>query len=702
FIQSLTEAVRMTSSALMMASLVSSDEEVGGERGAEARRRLDRVLGRVRSAWLPIQGHERYDIVRRRLFQTFDAAAKLDRDATVTAFANLYRAHTDLFPDDAAETSYRDLLTRAYPLHPEWLRLFGEVWSGAPATNFQQTRGVLRATASAIRALWRAEDSAPLILPGSLPLADPGVRSVILDALDHRYAAVLDEEVDGDGARPRRLEAERSGYLRVGAMTRASRAVFMATAPLAEAEAGAITGPRLRLACVLPGDQLNIFGDALRELAETSTYLHRDGERYWFATTPTLNRLASEIARDLHAAAVDSRLGALLQGETSGSKFARVYIANPDDPTGVDDSRKLGLVILDCRLPHTGGDVPDTPAMQASAEILQRRGSAPRQYRNALLFAAADDARLDDARWATRQLMAWSIIYDKAPHDLNLSPAQQSEIRSRKDASFGAARRALRAAWSHLIVPAWPDHSGPGPSVGFDLHVAPVQNSSGDKSVAEAAFERAARDGAVVVEKLGGRNLEMALDRVIGDQPHITVRDLADWSARYVHMKRLHTESLLAGAIEELIGSAGSRYAWADRFDPAARRYIGVRFGRVLFPDLRGHGVLVRRDIASAQAVQDAADGQHDAPPGFADAQQGLSPPKRRFRGAAVLDPARPGTTVSRVTRTVVAELARAPDTTMTFSLAIDAHCEAGFPDDVVSVVAEAASDLLSPSSGFE
>jgi hypothetical protein len=49
-----------------------------------------------------------------------------------------------------------------------------------------------------------------------------------------------------------------------------------------------------------------------------------------------------------------------------------------------------------------------------------------------------------------------------------------------------------------------------------------------------------------VAEKLGAPILKLALDRLIGDQPHITVRDLAEWSAKYVHMKRLRDESALA------------------------------------------------------------------------------------------------------------------------------------------------------------
>ena len=58
-------------------------------------------------------------------------------------------------------------------------------------------------------------------------------------------------------------------------------------------------GQGLRLACAEPGDQLAIFGEALRELSERATYLYEEAGRYWFSTQPTLNRLADDRAKAL-------------------------------------------------------------------------------------------------------------------------------------------------------------------------------------------------------------------------------------------------------------------------------------------------------------------------------------------------------------------------------------------------------------------
>ncbi len=510
FVQSLTEAVKMVPGALMLGSLIESDAEAGGERGVEARRRLERIFGRVQSPWIPAHGHEQYDIVPRRLFQHLDEPALRDRDATVQAFADLYRANREKFPSEVGEAAYRDRMARAYPIHPELFRLFAEAWVPAANEKFQQTRGVLRLMATAIPALWRTGDPNPLILPASLPLADTHVRGEVLAPLDPHFASVLDSEVEGI--------TERRTYSAVQATTRAARAVFLATAPLPGGSVAGVTGPQLRLACAQPGDQINIFGDAIREWAETAAFLHRDGERSWFSTVPTLNRLAADLAKDLHDRDVDTKLHELLGGETGGSKFPRMHVATGDEPAQIEDTRALGLVILDARYPHTGRSAADTPAMQAAGEVLERRGSSQRQYRNALLFAAPDEERLDDTRAAVRRLLAWSIIADKAGADLHLPLRQQLEARSRRNDAINAARRAIRATWLHLIVPCWPDDISGAQSRGYALHAAPIRNSGGEKSIAAAAFEKAARDGAVVVEKLGAPILARLLDRVIGDR----------------------------------------------------------------------------------------------------------------------------------------------------------------------------------------
>lgn len=49
----------------------------------------------------------------------------------------------------------------------------------------------------------------------------------------------------------------------------------------------------------MPGESTAVFGDALRRLAGSATYLYHDGARYWYSTQPTVTKLADDRADQL-------------------------------------------------------------------------------------------------------------------------------------------------------------------------------------------------------------------------------------------------------------------------------------------------------------------------------------------------------------------------------------------------------------------
>jgi predicted AAA+ superfamily ATPase len=75
------------------------------------------------------------------------------------------------------ERGYEAQLTAAYPVHPELFRILQTDWSAL--ANFQKTRGLLKMMAQIVYRLWRNGHSAPMILPGDVPLTDDKVRTNI-------------------------------------------------------------------------------------------------------------------------------------------------------------------------------------------------------------------------------------------------------------------------------------------------------------------------------------------------------------------------------------------------------------------------------------------------------------------------------------------------------------------------------------------
>jgi predicted AAA+ superfamily ATPase len=118
--------------------------------------------------------------------------------------------------------------------------------------KFQKTRGLLKMMAQIVYRLWRDGHSAPMILPGDVPLIDDKVRTNVLLPMVSGYDAVIAKEVAGDLSKPAQIEARSPSVGKNKAVTRAATALFMATSPHGSTNRG-MEIARLRMVPVLRG-----------------------------------------------------------------------------------------------------------------------------------------------------------------------------------------------------------------------------------------------------------------------------------------------------------------------------------------------------------------------------------------------------------------------------------------------------------------
>ena len=713
FIQSLTEAAKMVPGVLIVGSLPESRAEAGGMRGEIALLRLEKVFGRVQSAWLPADGNETYEIIRRRLFQTLDAEGERAREETVKAFHDFYRKNPAEFPPEAREPRYLDLLRLSYPIHPELFDRLSKDW--ASLEKFQRTRGVLRFMANVVGVLWHAQTRDLLITPARVPVAHEKVRASVLYPLDASFGAVVDREVDGDGALPARMEANPSRRMsQLRAATRAARSVFMCSAPLVGQPNAGLTGQGLRLACAEPGDQLAIFGEALRELGERATFLYEEAGRYWFSTQPTLNRVAEDRAKGLPDHEVDAAIVDVLRTEaaTKGG-FHRVFAA-PDDPITVDDAPVLSLLMLGPSTAHAGKGVVKSPATDAAGETLIRCRASQRDFRNTLFFVAADEAGLANAREAMRKALAWDSILHDGRLQEQMTQAQTADARERSKTHRDGAQKAVRAAWSHVFYPVRSETAGRP----FDLEHMLI--SARDRAaVAAAVYEKVKADG-MVLERLGAERLWLALGPIWpADRPHLPLSEIAGWFARYAYLPKLRDPVVLEMAVRDGVGKLDPQFGYAEGFDEASGRYRNLVWARNPPEFFAKSAVLVRAAEARAQAAertpQTPAAVLADIPEGPATPADGSSAPSpspatpaarrpRRFYGSVEIDMMRPVKAFDAILNAVVMELQRTPGAKLTLTLDIAGEAAEGFAEDEVSVVRDNAKQLKfrPEATGFE
>jgi Protein of unknown function (DUF499) len=715
FIQSLTEAAKMVPGVLVVGSLPESDSEVGGEKGKAALLRLEKIFGRVQSPWMPASGDETYEIIRRRLFQSLDTDGERARDETVKAFHDLYKKNAAEFPPEAKEARYLELLRLSYPIHPELFDRLSKDW--ASLDKFQRTRGVLRFMANVVGVLWHQQVRDPLITPARVPITHERVRASVLYPLDPAFSAVVDKEVDGDSSLPARMEANPSRRIsQARAATQAARAVFLCSAPLVGQPNAGLTGQGLRLACAEPGDQLAIFGEALRELTERATYLYEEAGRYWFSTQPTLNRLADGRAKALADHEVDAAIAQVLREEAiQKGGFHRVH-AVPDDPITIDEATALSLVILGPSSPHVGRGTSKSPATDAVTETLMRCRASQRRLRNTLIFVAADEASLGTAREVMRKALAWGSIADDGPLQQQLTQAQAADARDKAKTNKDAALKAVRTAWSHILYPVKSETAGKP----FDLEHDPI-TARDRAAVAVVVYDKAKADG-IALEKLGTERLWLALKPIWpDDRPHLAVPEVAEWFTSYVYLPKVRDGVVLQAAIRDTVAKLDPTFGYADSFDEAAGRYRNLIWAKDPPDIMSPTAVLVRAAEALDQLKQDAAGTAAPASPGGTTSlgggpatpnsggaeSTGAKPETRnprRFYGSVEIDMVRPVKSFDSIFNAVVMELQRTQGAKVKLTLDIHADAPNGFAEGDVSVVRDNARQLKfkAESTGFE
>lgn len=716
FIQSLTEAAKMAPGVLLVGSLPESDTEAGGPKGVAALHRLERVFGRVGSPWLAAHGNETYEIVRRRLFQDLDSEGEKARDATVRAFHDLYKKNPSEFPPHAKELRYYDLLKVSYPIHPELFDRLSKDWS--TIDKFQRTRGVLRFMANVISVLWSQRPKDPLILPASVPLNESRVKASAIYPLDAAFSAVVDSEVDGPGSLPGRMEAvpnRRIGVAR--AATRAARAVFLCSAPTVGQPNAGVNGLGIRLAAAEPGDQLAIFGEALRELHEKANYLYEESGRYWFSTKPTLNRLAEDRAAAMAEHDVDNDIVAMLDAEArQKGNFSKVYPPS-DDPSSIDEAAELALVILGPAFTHTKG-AKDGPALTAVTDTLMRCRSGQRRYRNTLIFLAPDDGQLSNLRTVVRRALAWAGIEKDNALRGQITQAQADDVKEKAKSQREAAEKAMRATWTHLLF-AEKDQQVLD---GRPFEVSQTSLMSKDRSsITTSAYDKmSSRGDGIVKDTLGPVMLMAKLESLWPDgSPHLRVGDIREWFASFPYLPKLRGASVLDMAIEQGVNTATPSFGCAEGWDDAAARYRGLVFGSMPPQRLADDALLVKKEVAEAEQAATTASarpvegrlGGPGSPVAMPTGGASMPPPgsakpkvMKRFYGSVELDPQRPVKSFEAILNAVVVELQRTPGAKVKLTLEVEAEAAQGFSDNDASVVRDNARQLKfrSEATGFE
>jgi hypothetical protein len=470
----------------------------------------------------------------------------------------------------------------------------------------------------------------------------------------------------------------------------------------------------LRLACAEPGDQLAIFGEALRELTERASYLYEEGGRYWFSTQPTLNKEAETRSKAYPNHEVDAAIADVLREDARSKGGFHGVFAAPDDPTGIDEAKVLSLVILAPSTPHAGKGIQKSAATEAVTETLMRCRATQRRLRNTLIFVAPDEALLATAREAMRRAKAWDEISGDKRLRNQLPSGQIRDAEEKAKTSREGAAKAVRQAWSHLLYPVKTEATAAG--VPFDLEQSSI-TSKDRLAIPVGAYDKIGpRGDGTVREKLGPDALSLHLKPLWPqDRPYIPINEIVEWFASYVYLPKLRDRVVLDTAIREAVAKLDPAFGYADSFDQASGAYPGLIWAKAPPELMPTTAVLVRRDVVlehlqstgpTEAGITSGGSGMPGSPPTVIGGPAEPAGPAQphRFYGSVEIDMDRPVKSFDAILSAVVMELQRTQGAKVKLTLEIEAEAPGGFPEGEVSVVRDNARQLKfkGESTGFE
>ena len=464
FLQYLTQAAGKADRCCVVASLLSTRPEDRDEAGRRIFQDLNTIVGRQGEATVqPVTKHDAAEVLRRRFFQPASLANPAGfKKHVIAALRGIEALDKQVKERGRAE---EERFTQSYPFHPDLTEALYENWTQLDA--FQNTRGVLRTFAMALRESCQWDDS-PLIGP-AIFLSKPGVDD--LSEAAQELAGVATRSVTDAGAAnwatilPAELRIARNEQadtlgLRHRELEKAVMATFLHSQPVGQTA-------RTRTVKVLLGDARPDPIELQKGLMQWARQSHWLDDRHlnpgaaggelpeeWrLGNRPNLNQMHARARRDIGDQVLDANLGAELKkvkSITAGASGSHVRVhLLPDGPADVADDGRFHLVVLGTGCVSESGK----PNPRAVAFLQQTTGpDRPRQHVNAVVLLAPSRDGLEAARQKLRDTLAWERVQTDLQRDEGVDAARMQSLEVKLSAARKALPHALKQAWCVCVT----------------------------------------------------------------------------------------------------------------------------------------------------------------------------------------------------------------------------------------------------------
>jgi hypothetical protein len=438
FMHSLTQAVAKVPQCCLVASLLASDPGKMDELGKQISKELYDEFKRVADEGIqPVESQDVPEILRRRLLKLESYTDRSQWPSQVFGALSGVQGIDDYTAKNRAAEEKR--YTDAYPFHPALIETLYHKWT--QLEGFQQTRGILKTLASALRdaVKW---DQQPLI-GAQIFLVEPKADGLSVAARELANVAQLEQY---DGRRQNWtaiLEAElvharKAQDSLLGVQQReveqAVMATFLHSQPIGQR---ATTRDLKVLIGVGSPDRIELdkglsrWSDASWYLDDTFTGDREGGlPKVWrLGSKPNLKQMHHDARQNVSATLVDEVLEKEIRGAgklTEGARGAgaKVHVL-PARPADIEDDGEFHYAVLGPKAASNG-----KPSTEAKRFIDETTGpEKPRaQNRNAVVLAVPSKEGIDVAREKVRDLLGWEKVREMLKERSDIDTAATTRL----------------------------------------------------------------------------------------------------------------------------------------------------------------------------------------------------------------------------------------------------------------------------------
>ncbi|BAU49564.1 ATPase AAA [Sulfurifustis variabilis] len=448
FLHSLTQAVAKVPQCCLVASLLASETKKMDELGKRISKELYDEFKRVADEGIqPVESHDVPEILRRRLFELESYTDQSQWPQQVMAALNSIEMIDEYTKKHRAqeEKRYRD----AYPFHPDLIDVFYGKWTGLE--GFQQTRGILKTMATALRDAEKW-DKQPIV-GAQVFLAPDNGDGLSAAAIELANTAQLEQYEGRRQNWPAILQAEfglakkaQEGLASLNGreVEQAVVATFLHSQPIGQR---AVTRELKLLIGGGAPDRIELEKGLLR-WADTSWYLddtfiddREDGlPKLWrLGSKPNLKQMHHDARTHISPTVLDEVLEKEIRGASKlveGARGAGVKVHMlPSRPSEVEDDGEFHYAVLGPKAASEGG----RPSPEAKRFVDETTGpEKPRALnRNAVVLAVPSKEGIEVAREKVRDLLGWEKVREMLKERDDVDTAAQARLETNLRAARG-------------------------------------------------------------------------------------------------------------------------------------------------------------------------------------------------------------------------------------------------------------------------